>query len=466
MRPVKIHRIGQTGEYKHEIKLPEYLAIWDVWDYWERIRIDHMERFLTKNDIVFDVGTEYGAMTALWAKWVKGVCLMEPTPEMWGSIKAIWEANEIPTPLTTYCGLVGNEIRNAPFVMGKGWVKEADAPALTDKCGYKYIHEHRDLPQITIDEFVELSGIVPTALNIDIEGAELKALKGAENTLKNHKPKIWVSIHPDLAERDYDVKGNDLKEYLESLGYVGKHLATDHEEHWFFRNETERKSKIRAILIAGGEGTRWKNYKNLEKHFAEVDGEPIIQRTVRLLKENGVDDIWIVAKTKKYELGGTKLYIPKFTPEYGDADKFLSSKELWNEDGRTIVFYGDVFFTERAMEKIINHRHRDWLLFARPFASDITGCDCGECFAQSFYHDHIDEHRKALYKLVEYYKTGRLDRIGGWEHYRIMIGLPEEIIHRQLIGDRFVEINDWTEDFDTPGQYKKFIERYEERNIK
>src|SRR5690606_32039339 len=73
--------------------------------------------------------------------------------------------------------------------------------------------------------------------------------------------------------------------------------------------------------------------------------------------------------------------------ENADADKFLSSRTLWNETGRTIVLYGDVYFTAEAMNKIVNSKERDWTLFCRPTPSRVTGHKWGECFAISFYKD-------------------------------------------------------------------------------
>ena len=34
--------------------------------------------------------------------------------------------------------------------------------------------------------------------------------------------------------------------------------------------------------MADGEGKRWGNYLGIPKHLIEIDGEPIIKRTVRL----------------------------------------------------------------------------------------------------------------------------------------------------------------------------------------
>lgn len=232
----------------------------------------------------------------------------------------------------------------------------------------------------------------------------------------------------------------------------------------------------RAIIIAAGEATRWDNYLGVEKHFIEIEGEPIIHRTVRLLNEQGVDDVWVVGKDDRYDIQGSTLYVPTFHPEYYDADKFLNSKDLWLHDARNLVLYGDVYFTERAIWKIMHPPYdpvseskpvRDrsgWYLYARPFGSDTTGNGDGECFAQAIMPNDLRQHERELFNLVEDFKEGRLGRIGGWEHYRRMIGLPENMLHRHLVGDNFINVDDWTDDFDTPHSYDTWMEHWQNRD--
>ncbi|GAG87713.1 unnamed protein product, partial [marine sediment metagenome] len=40
-----------------------------------------------------------------------------------------------------------------------------------------------------------------------------------------------------------------------------------------------------AIIIADGKGDRWNNYLGVAKHFIEIEGETIIERTIRLIKK-------------------------------------------------------------------------------------------------------------------------------------------------------------------------------------
>ena len=216
----------------------------------------------------------------------------------------------------------------------------------------------------------------------------------------------------------------------------------------------------RAIIIAAGEGTRWGKYLGVDKHFVPVNGEPIIHRTVRLLREHGMKDIYVVGHDDRYKITGSTLYIPTHNPDYYDADKFLNSSELWQSDDDTIVLYGDVYFTNEAIRRIVNPPKEGWFLYGRPLESQFTGNTDGECFAQYIIPGTLEQHKRELYRLVELYNQGTLWRIGGWEHYRLMIGLPDPTQH--LIGGNFIWVDDFTDDFDIPQDYDNFIKNYEQ----
>lgn len=156
---------------------------------------------------------------------------------------------------------------------------------------------------------------------------------------------------------------------------------------------------VRVLIICAGQGTRWEGYLGTEKHLVEIEGERLLDRTVRLLSEQGVGNVCVVTKEydERYNVLGTSQEVVCVDYENNvDADKFLSSKHLWHKAGRTIVLYGDCYFTDQAMEVIVHFPKREWTLFCRPGASKLTGTNWGECFAQSFYPEHLSEHEKKL----------------------------------------------------------------------
>ena len=211
------------------------------------------------------------------------------------------------------------------------------------------------------------------------------------------------------------------------------------------------------LIIAAGKATRWNNYLGVSKHLIEIDGEPLIHRTVRQLNERCI----LPTIVGDYDIPFSAKYIPNLNEDNEDADKFLSSMDLWNEDGRTVVLYGDVYFTDEAMDTITEYKSKDWTLFARPYESKFTGCKWGECFAQSFYPKDIEKHYKALLVIRDQFKLGNIKRCGGWEHYRQMEGFN---LTEHLVGKRLYEIDDFTEDFDSPEDYNNFNDR--RNNIK
>ena len=216
-----------------------------------------------------------------------------------------------------------------------------------------------------------------------------------------------------------------------------------------------------AILIAAGEATRWNNYTGCPKHLVKINNEPLLNRSVRLIKTKGINKIYVVSKEdSRYLMQDAIQYIAKLDKNNEDADKFLSSKELWNKSGRTIVFYGDVFFTEEAIDTIIDYSVRDWTLFCRPKKSELTGTPWGECFAQSFYPEHISKHEQTLYKIAQLKKEKKIIRCGGWEHYRAYVGIPDDQLDKFVMTTNYVSIDDFTDDFDFPDDYERFVKHY------
>lgn len=213
---------------------------------YEPQRCFSMEANLKHGDVLFDVGVSDGWVSAIYAKFVgaENMCLFEPSSQAWTSIKADWDANGLAQPLRTFWGFVGDTtqlIPSAGTIEGEtleckdGWPLAAYADVLKEEaCFRSLLSTAQNIPQITIDDFVQTTENVPDGISIDVEGAELLVLRGARQTLKEYHPKIWLSLH-DLSGAltyDYHVTKKDVFDFLKSCGYEMTWLENYGDSHW------------------------------------------------------------------------------------------------------------------------------------------------------------------------------------------------------------------------------------------
>lgn len=231
------------------------IADWDggTGDYsarrgWEFERFESFRKHLRWGDTFYDIGAEHGWISAIIAREFVGaenMVLFEPSPEFWVNIRRIWEYNGLADPKGCWQGFVGRELAGERLgASSRGvpwralWPECADAsrPEVPGMA-YRSLLDPASIPTITVDDFAGNTLLWPSALNIDVEGAELLVLKGAvgellepDGSLRN----VWVSIHPDLLERDFGSTKQDVIDFMASCGWTGEHLGTDHEEHHHF----------------------------------------------------------------------------------------------------------------------------------------------------------------------------------------------------------------------------------------
>ena len=72
---------------------------------------------------------------------------------------------------------------------------------------------------VRLDDFIIAERLpAPSIILMDIEGGELAALKGMENTLRRYSPTLFIEVHADLLEKHGDSVAL-LDEKLTGLGY-------------------------------------------------------------------------------------------------------------------------------------------------------------------------------------------------------------------------------------------------------
>lgn len=214
----------------------------------------------------------------------------------------------------------------------------------------------------------------------------------------------------------------------------------------------------RIIITAAGQQTRWNRHLGVSKHMALVRGEPIIHRTIRLLHDRQQTDIILIAYDEAFGFDGVTVTPPSWSSTLPNTGIGISSR-WWSGDSRTVILFGDVFFTEPALDTILAARPQTVLWFGRSHPLK-SGSHWKELFALSFMpFAHIFFHTHIRYVRHMRERLGRSNE-GGWLLYRSMQGLDLST-DMPRVTTNFVEIDDETTDFDSPADYDEFMATYQ-----
>jgi hypothetical protein len=215
--------------------------------------------------------------------------------------------------------------------------------------------------------------------------------------------------------------------------------------------------ELRVIILAGGSGSRWGNYRGVPKHLVEIEGEVLLARTVKQFLKH-TSDVWVVGPDDRYKFDGANLYTPEIDDSPKEMSKFISSHDLWldKKNSKNILVFGDVYFTDDAVRTIVSDKD-EWKFFLRRKGSIITGKPHKEIFAISFSSSMSVTFSHKIFML--YVSVSEILSAGGWHLFKDMT-LGNARSRQELFKNGgFVEINDWTEDFD----YPKDLDNWESR---
>lgn len=196
---------------------------------------------------------------------------------------------------------------------------------------------------------------------------------------------------------------------------------------------------MKYIIMADGKGTRWGNYQDKPKHLIEIDGETLLGRTVRLLKEKDPEcRVVITSHDKRYEFEGATRYEPK--NNVLEIDRF--TEELIADD--ICFLYGDTYYAEDAIETITGTAAEDILFFGNGRAIVAVKVSDGKLFKH-----HVD-------RVRELFLEGKIDKCIGWQVYQSFLNLP---FGEKKIDTKFILLKDGTEDFNSPDDYNRRTSR-------
>ena len=206
---------------------------------------------------------------------------------------------------------------------------------------------------------------------------------------------------------------------------------------------------MKYIINCGGE------YKEFEtpKQLTKVNGETLVERTVRLLRENGIqDNIYICSNNPMFDIFSVprienreNTYIKNYRGYWLDGFKYIGEPVCY--------IFGDVCFTKNAIKTIVENNDKGNILFGTSDALNEEHQNWGEAFAYK-----VNDYKsffEAIKEVKKMYDEGKCDRHPiVWELYRYLHNLD---INVQTITDDYIVIDDGTIDIDKPNEIERLV---------
>ena len=230
---------------------------------------------------------------------------------------------------------------------------------------------------------------------------------------------------------------------------------------------------MRYIIMCGGK------YNEFEtpKHLLEVNGEKLVERTIRLLRENNIEEIYISTNNPSFDY----LWdIPKLKhnneficcgEEENKKSKYSWLNAYYPTEEPCCYLHGDVYFSDEAIKTIINTPVKDTMFFCTydwtDGFKDKRNYKGREPFAYKVENQKV--FRNAINELMKEVDEGKFkDGLPPicWHLYRKLNNKPIKYDAKKWTeinnifdgnGD-YVVINDYTTDIDHPEDVKVFEE--------
>lgn len=182
--------------------------------FWDMKAHNLINKYLTNNATIIDIGANIGSHSIYWGlmRSAKKVYAFEPFNETYGILKTNIELNNLQEVIIpNNFGLYSYET-NARIMFY--WEENLGGTSFTpDPKGGFYL---KTLDSLALpDEKIDL-------IKIDVEGAEVKTLEGAINTIKKHKPIIVIESFKNK---------NSVEEILFPIGYKLIETIRENEDY-------------------------------------------------------------------------------------------------------------------------------------------------------------------------------------------------------------------------------------------
>jgi FkbM family methyltransferase len=189
------------------------------------------QKYLKPGDILIDIGANFGLHTLYAAKLLKNqghVFAFEPVASNLNLLEKHIALNDLNGSVTVVPKAVSNsQEKFTSFYLSSEEMTVTASLNQTEENLLKI-----EVENTRLDDYWESIDLPIKLIKVDVEGAELEVLRGAEKVLKKWHPILVIEVH-GFALPDFGSTIQDLTHFLMNLGYQETKLETDQ----FYRDD-------------------------------------------------------------------------------------------------------------------------------------------------------------------------------------------------------------------------------------
>ena len=204
-----------------------------------------------------------------------------------------------------------------------------------------------------------------------------------------------------------------------------------------------------AVILCAGQATR---FGGVVKQLLEIDGAPLVQRTLNQCAARGIPTWLITHQPEVYEEAGIRARFFEPRGHRWTCETLYSTRDLWGTE-QTIVLLGDVYYSDFCMDLLVKGETMFY-----------TGE--AEIWGMAIRRQYYDRAGKTLRRVLdlaakrqdaEEHHCGQL-----WRYYRVWYGLAYIGDWKITPGLAFQRagttrvVFDETVDFDVPVTYERW----------
>jgi FkbM family methyltransferase len=218
--PVKAEVKTFWGDYLN-VTIPETVSTQIAFQqYYEKDLTHVLIECLEPDMVFFDIGAHYGYFTLL-ASYIVGsggqVHSFEPTKETYELLAENTRGHQNITVNNKAVYSQTTELSFRNLGAGLCAFNSLFAPRLDPSYVETLDVEIQFVPAVSIDDYVETTGVIPNFVKVDAESAEFQILEGMKDTLTRHRPMFTIEVG------DSDIEGirscKEVVSYALGFGY-------------------------------------------------------------------------------------------------------------------------------------------------------------------------------------------------------------------------------------------------------